>query len=246
MVDRLFSDVELANLYDAFCPRERRRDFDFYLPLVMAADSVLDLGCGTGTLLHEARRMGHKGYLCGLDPAIGMIEVARQHPDIEWILGDLPSANLKRRFNLIVMTGHAFQVLVEDEELRRTLNAIRVALAPPGYFAFETRNPAAREWETWPQKYAGEVTDGLGRSVTVTCKVEKRLEGGVLSFTQTYASPAWEQKRVSWSTLRFLDSSTLTRFLTEAGLVVEAQFGDWDRAPITDTCPEIITLTRLR
>jgi len=35
----------------------------------MAAPSVLDVGCGTGAMLHEARQLGHVGRLCGLDPA---------------------------------------------------------------------------------------------------------------------------------------------------------------------------------
>ncbi|WP_405950373.1 hypothetical protein OG588_32540 [Streptomyces prunicolor] len=47
------------------------------------------------------------------------------------------------------MTGHAFQVLVTDEELRLALRAVRAALAPEGRFVFETRNPAAHAWETW-------------------------------------------------------------------------------------------------
>lgn len=48
MVDRLFSDTDLAALYDAWWPRAQRKDFDFYLPLVMSAEAVLDAGCGTG------------------------------------------------------------------------------------------------------------------------------------------------------------------------------------------------------
>ena len=42
------------------------------------------------------------------------------------------------------MTGHAFQMLVSDDELRRSLRAIRAALADGGRFAFETRHPQAR------------------------------------------------------------------------------------------------------
>jgi hypothetical protein len=59
-VDRLFSDTSLAELYDAFCPREQRDDFRFYFPLVMSAHAVLDVGSGTGALLHWAREAG--GY----------------------------------------------------------------------------------------------------------------------------------------------------------------------------------------
>jgi hypothetical protein len=36
----------------------------------------------------------------------------------------------------------------------------------------------------------------------------------------------------------------LSSFLSGAGLVIEEQFGDWDRSPLTDTSPEIITIAR--
>jgi|SRR5579871_5744152 len=42
MVERFFADARLAALYDALCTRAQRRDFDFYRPMVMAAESVLD------------------------------------------------------------------------------------------------------------------------------------------------------------------------------------------------------------
>lgn len=46
MVDRQFAGPALAALYDAVCPWQERGDFGFYLPLVMSAGSVLDVGCG--------------------------------------------------------------------------------------------------------------------------------------------------------------------------------------------------------
>jgi SAM-dependent methyltransferase len=245
VVDLHFSDVDLAQLYDLLHTRgSSRRDFDFYLPLIMAAESVLDVGCGTGELLHQARRLGHRGSLCGLDPATGMIEVARRHPDIEWVLGDLASAHFARSFDLIVMTGHTFQVFLHDDEIRRTLTATRELLAPQGCFAFETRNPAARDWQSWPQKYAAEVLDRLGRPVRVSCRIDTPFDGRVLSFSQTYTSPALSKPRVSRSTLRFLDPGALAAFLGEAGLAVERQFGDWDQSAVSGTSPEIITLAR--
>src|SRR5579859_6723743 len=140
MVDRLFSEPSLAELYDLFCPWEPRGDFRFYLPLVMEASSVLDVGCGTGQLLHLARQAGHTGHLCGLDPADAMLDQARTRSDIEWILGDLASVEWDREFELVVMTGHAFQVFIEDDQLRSALTVIRSVLAENGRFAFETRN----------------------------------------------------------------------------------------------------------
>ncbi len=238
MVDRLFSEPILAELYDAFC--EGRPDFSFYLPLVMSAESVLDVGCGTGELLRLAREAGHTGRLCGLDPAAAMLQVARRRPDIEWVLGDLASVDWEREFDLVVMTGHAFQVFVEDDELRASLAAIRSALSEQGRFVFETRNPLVRGWEAWtPMEivYHGAV-------VRMAAEGETLVNGDLVSFGTTFTSPSWTQPQLSRSTLRFLDAHSLFSFLSGAGLAIEEQFGDWDRQPLTATSREIITIAR--
>ena len=241
MVDYLFSEPRLAELYDAFCAG--REDFDFYLPLVMSAESVLDVGCGTGELLRTARKAGHTGRLCGLDPAEAMLDQARKRPDIEWVHGDLASVDWRSEFDLVVMTGHAFQVLLEDDQLHASLSAIRSALTEDGRFVFETRNPSTRGWEAWTPDNAVEISHG-GNVVRMAHQVETPVAGDVVSFTATYTSPSWDEPLVSRSTLRFLDADSLSTFLSGAGLIVEEQFGDWDRRPLTDTSPEIITVAR--
>jgi hypothetical protein len=88
---------------------------DFYFSPAMTAPSVLDLGCGTGTLLKGARTAGHTGRL---------VELA-------------------------IMTGHAFQCLATDHELRASLAAVRRALVPGWPVGGRDVQPAARAWETW-------------------------------------------------------------------------------------------------
>lgn len=241
MVDRLFREPSLAELYDPFCVG--RRDFGFYLPLVMSGASVLDVGCGTGELLRLARCSGHSGRLCGLDPADAMLDQARKQGDVEWVLGDLSSVDWEREFDLIVMTGHAFQVLVEDDEIRDALGAIRSALTNSGRFVFETRNPRVREWESWVPENAVTIEHG-GKVVTMAHQVEQPLMGDVVSFTATFSSPSWDRPQVSRSTLRFLSEDKLGGFLDGAGLVIEEQFGDWERQRLTSASPEIITVAR--
>ena len=241
VVDHLFSEPRLSELYDAFCAG--RQDFDFYLPLVMSAKSVLDVGCGTGELLQLAREAGHTGRLCGLDPAEAMLEQARKRRDIDWVHGDLTSVDWHQEFDLIVMTGHAFQVLVEDDQLRASLAAIRSALTEDGRFVFETCNPPIRGWEAWTPDNAIEIVYG-DSVVRMAHQVETPIVGGVVSFTCTFSCLSWERPLVSRSTLRFLDADSLSHFLTGAGLIIEEQFGDWDRQPLTDTSPEIITVAR--
>lgn len=244
MVDRLFSEPALAALYDAFCPWEERGDFSFYLPMLMSAEAVLDVGCGTGALLHGARQAGHTGRLCGLDPAEAMLDQARRRSDIEWILGDLASADWDHEFDLVVMTGHAFQVLVEDDQLRTSLAAVRSVMTEDGRFAFETRNPPYRAWEGWTPENAVEVECADGLVVRMAHEVETPFDGRTLSFTATFSSPRWDRSEVSRSTLRWLDAESLASFLSDAGLAIEQQFGGWDSQPLADTSPEIITIAR--
>ncbi len=200
MVDHQFSDPDLAALYDVLHPWEQRDDLDFYLKRVMAAEAVLDVGCGTGALLHRARESGHRGRLCGLDPAMGMLGQARRRSDIEWIGGDLASAGWEKAFDLVVMTGHAFQVLVEEDELLATLNAVRLALADEGRFIFETRNPLVRTWELWIPENAVEVTDEAGNVVRMAHQIETPVVGDVVRFTTTYTSSERKGPRRSRST----------------------------------------------
>lgn len=240
MVDLAYSDARLAALYDRLYPRPP--SFDFYLPMMMASRAVLDVGCGTGALLHEARRAGHTGRLCGLDPGAGMLARARARTDIEWICGDLLSVGWVGQFDLAVMTGHAFQVLITDEEIRAALDAIRSALREGGIFAFDTRNPKARAWEHWNPRNAVEVLGEEGEKVRLTLEVETPFDGRTVTFTETFTARAWERPRVSRSTLRFLDPAALAALLTEQGFVIEVQFGDFGHQPLTAASPEIITI----
>jgi ubiquinone/menaquinone biosynthesis C-methylase UbiE len=127
----MYSDEAAAALYDvlnSWGPSDA-----FYLALVMDAASVLDVGCGRGALLHRARQAGHAGRLCGLDPDPAMLGVARRRrTDIGWVAGTAASMAFDGEFDLAIMTGHAFQVLVGDDEVRASLTAIRRALVDGG------------------------------------------------------------------------------------------------------------------
>jgi SAM-dependent methyltransferase len=243
MVDRQFAEPRLAALYDTLHPLSQAARA-FYLPMILAAPAVLDVGCGTGALLKEARQAGHTRRLCGLDPAAAMLAEARRRADIEWRTGDLGAMTWAEEFDLIVMTGHAFQVLLTDAALRAALAAVRRALKGGGRFAFDTRNPAARAWERWHPRHAVDIADAQGNPVRVTLEVVSPYDGRRVAFLETYRCARWRKPLACRSELRFLEVDELNRFLREAGLAVEAQFGDFARSPPAAACPEIVTIAR--
>jgi SAM-dependent methyltransferase len=241
----VLSDAEAAALYDLQYPWDPARfpADAFYDRLVMAADSVLDVGCGTGSMLHHARESGHTGRLVGIEPDRASLDRARRRTDIEWAAGVAADAAWDREFDLATMVSHAFQCLVGDEELRASLAAIHSCLRDGGRFAFETRHPQARAWDSWTPDHATEVVDGTGRTLRVWHRVEA-VDGDVVTVTETTSDAGGRVLRVDRESLRFLDAPALNGFLAEAGFRVEAQYGDWDGGPVTGTSREIVTIAR--
>jgi ubiquinone/menaquinone biosynthesis C-methylase UbiE len=218
------------------------RSDEFYLDLVMAAPSVVDVGCGTGELLCHARRAGHSGFLAGVDPAPGMLALAAaKRDDIVWTRGTAQSLNLARTVDLVTMTGHAFQVLLDDDAVRRALAAFHTALNPGGRLAFETRNPAARAWERWtPEHSRRTVRLANSEPVEVVHHLRRTREPDLVDFSTTFR--AADATSIVDSTLRFIDPTSLSTMLSEAGFSVEGWYGWWDRSPVTPASPEIIVV----
>jgi SAM-dependent methyltransferase len=242
-----FTDADVAALYDQVNPWDSRKfpADRFYSELVMAAGSVLDVGCGTGSMLRHAREHGHRGRLAGIDPDPDMLARARRRDDVEWVHGkavDIPAA-WHGAFELATMVSHAFQCLITDDEIRASLAAIRAALRDGGAFAFETRHPQARAWEQWGAAGVSELTTEAGRRLRSWYTIDA-VRGDVVSFSETTTEQDGTVLRHDSCDLRFLDPPTLNGFLGESGFVVEAQFGDWDRTPVTTASREIVTIVR--
>ncbi|SHI36836.1 Methyltransferase domain-containing protein [Nocardiopsis flavescens] len=238
-----YDDPAVASLYDVFNPWAPCDDF--YLGLVMDAPAALDAGCGTGLLLRTARRRGHTGRLVGLDPAVAMLEVARSHTrDVDWACGDLSTHTREGGFDLVTMTGHAFQELLTDTAALDALTAMRTALNPGGLVAFETRNPGARAWERWTPDHPRAATLPDGRPLTLTHDARPLTPEGLVTFTSTAADADGRELSATVSTLRFVTAPHLDTLLAAAGLRVTHRYGDWDRTPLTPASPEVITLAR--
>lgn len=215
----------LAEIYDLANPLGR--DIQFYVSLAGPRPcNVLDLGCGTGTLCCALSERGQR--VTGVDPAAAMLAVARPKPhahQVEWVESSAQSYRSDRRFDLVVMTGHAFQILLTDAEALGAMETMRRHLNYSGRIAFETRNPRldwAAEWATRPpRKLPG--SDFI-ESLQIIDK-----QGEFISFQTSYRSS--HPMLTTESTLRFPSLEHVQMLIAQSGLVVRELFGDWDASP---------------
>jgi SAM-dependent methyltransferase len=240
-----YTTPRLAAVYDALNPLDAVDAF--YLRLAGSGPplSILDAGCGTGRLACLLAERGHE--VAGFDPAPAMLAIARSRPGgsrVDWIAGDATALAGDRAYDLVIMTGNVFQVYLTDEVALATLAAIRSRLSPQGRFAFETRNPAVREWLSWTPAETAEVLDvpGEGRTEVHYDIVGER--DGIVTY-DTHFAFADGECAVARSWLRFCPLDHVTALLDRAGLVAERLYGDWDESPFdAGKSPEIIIVAR--
>jgi SAM-dependent methyltransferase len=231
----------LAAIYDPINPPTP--DYDFYVALAGSAPlTALDMGCGTGRLACALATRGHR--VTGADPSPAMLGIARNRPGakgVTWVEADAATFRSDTRFDLIIMTGHVFQVFLDDREVRTVLANLRRHLAPCGRLAFETRNPEIREWEGWmPAETQERVSVPAAGKVNVHYDIQK-VEGELVTF-ETHFSFSNGDTDMAPHTLRFMGRDRLAGFLAEAGFGNVTWFGDFDRQPIGPESPEIIAI----
>ena len=217
------------------------------------------MGCGTGWLACEFAARGHQ--VTGADPAAAMLDVARARPGgdrVRWIQADAAALVTGSRFDLIVMTGHVFQLLLEDHDVRAALRALARHLAPGGRIAFETRNPAVREWQAWNPRDTRQRVQAAGLVADVHYDISA-VAGELVTYETWFcfagpgaeshpgaraggAGDAEDRTVVVPDTLRFMDQAEVAGFLAEAGLTRVTWYGDWDGSPCGPASPEIIAI----
>ena len=222
MPDAVFSHPRLAPVYDPLDPD--RSDLDAYVHLVheLGAATVLDVGCGTGTL---ACRLAAAGVeVLALDPAEASVDVARSKAGAEqvrWVVATAVevAADPARhaRYDLCTMTANVAQVFVEDHEWLDTLEAVHALLRPGGHLAFETRVPADRAWERWTKELTHQVVDVAGEGLVEDWVEVTAVAGDRVTFESPTVFLADGERVESTSTLRFRSEDALRGSLARSG-----------------------------
>jgi SAM-dependent methyltransferase len=245
MESDLYHDPDLAQFYDL--ENDWAADLEYCRALARADASVLDLGCGTGRFAAALGSAGHR--VVGVDPAEPMLDIARRRPGgetVRWLLGDARTLRLDQRFDLIVLTGHAFQVFLTAEDRCSVLRMIARHLAPQGRFVFDSRNPAIEAWKNWtPSLSKRAIRHSVYGDVQAWNDVTRDETTGTVTYGTHYRLG---DGRIfaSRSQVAFPVREEIAAAISEAGLVVERWLGDWIGAPWSPASKEIIPIGRLR
>ena len=165
----------VAPIYDAWQDREGAF-FRLVLPKLtdtlarhaVALSSFLDVGCGTGSLLHALRARHPHARLCGVDGSAAMLARARDKPgadDIHWVHARLGGAASDGQSAAAIpgapyaAAGAFFGVanhILDSGGLRAAFAAVAAALGPGGLFVFDLSNEHGYQaWWTGRRRRVG-------------------------------------------------------------------------------------------
>jgi trans-aconitate methyltransferase len=127
--------IDLYERHAADFDRDRARDLqetawlDRFLALVPTAGTVLDIGCGVGEPIGRYLRDAG-ARVTGVDASPSLVDICRSRvPDADWIVADMRSLALGRRFDALLAWNSFFHLHPDDQ---RRMFARFAAHAQPG------------------------------------------------------------------------------------------------------------------
>lgn len=206
-------------------------------------DRVLDLACGPGRHAAELERRGAR--VVGFDLSRAMLRRARERAQAGGMLvrGDMRALPFRDgSFALAVNLFTSFGYFLDDSEHRLVVRQVAAALAPGGHFVLDYLNAEqVRRTIERSQRTSGRWRNGEGggggerRSDT---RVTRRIgEDGRFVIKEIELR---DEGRAFQERVRLYAAPELASLFTDAGLRVEAQFGDYDGAPAGPDAPRMI------
>ena len=237
---------KFAHYYDVIYQRYNYdQECDFLLKMLQRfhggrTNSILDLGCGTGS--HDII-LAKKGFkVVGVDSSTTMIELAREKArksglEIEFVVQDMRDLQLPNGFDCAICMFGGFGYVLSDEDLKRLFKGLHKVLKPNGLFLFEFWNKDGLKptpYRSWDKREE----DGL--KVYRLSKSDYNADEGILDIR--FAFVVLEQDRLvdefeELHRIRIYSLNEMKRILKDEGFYILHMLAGYagKEEPIEDT-----------
>lgn len=229
---------------------------DFYVPLYVETEGLaVELGVGNGRLLLEAAERGKE--IVGVDVSPAMLQLCRSRAEerglsdrVILVEGDFRDFELPSSAALITIPFHSIGHLPTIEDKRCAIRHIFDQLEPGGRLVFDhfvyNRKYAQQQEGMQTLRDVHRREDGTTSYLWVTASYCAQEQTMRVICVEDRADP---EGRVESRTIRELDFSWIDpaqsrSLLTECGFAIEAEYGSFDREPLTDDSPTQLWLAR--
>lgn len=235
--------------YDAQYGNSYVGELSFFQDLIshQKVSSLLDVCCGTGLVTIPLTR--NLSHVVGIDFSRSMIDFAKYKSssisDIVFYEMDASDFNLETVFDLIAMTGNAFQAFISDVDFSLMLKNIKSHMHADSLFVFDSRLPCPQHFETtngyehWSSYISptGENVEVYGLDSrhpqlinTMLHHVRREYENG--------------EQYNSYIELKYRSFDEIVKCLERNGLQLVEYYADWKKTPLTETSTSFVGVVK--
>jgi SAM-dependent methyltransferase len=226
-------------LYDA-----ENSDFETDGPFILSlakqlGGAVLELGCGTGRVTIPLAQ--NDVEIVGLDVVPGMVDLAKQKAGelpIEWMVADVRTFQLGRKFRLIFESGSVFHHMLTRQDQEAYLARVREHLEDGGRLVLSLFLPKPRNLTSSEEEgewFVAEHPDGYEIRVSGIDKYDPiRQVKTETAYRRWTDASGKEMMQVAPLSLRYVFPQEMEALLHYNGFEIVEQYGGFDRSPVTE------------
>jgi SAM-dependent methyltransferase len=227
----------------------RTADLGFYTPRYRAAEGwILELAVGTGRVALPAVEAGAK--VLGVDLSRAMLRQARRRSQrLHLIQADMRRLAFHGQFALISAPFNALMHLYSDADLDACLSGIAAHLAPDGRFVFDIFQLDLGYLQKDPDRWVdGEPYDHPTHGGRYAYAEHSHFDVATRLHTLRFRSQRLSGEGPALIegvlTQRYFAPGELARRLARHGLVIEAEYGDFQGGPLLPGSESHIAVAR--
>ena len=137
MKNKIFSSGDYYNLFykDKDYQLEAKYIHKKIQEYKLNANSILELGCGTGKHAINLAKYGYK--ILGIDKSLSMLEKTIKAKNLEFQKGDIKELKLKNKFDCVISLFHVMSYQITNESLISVFKTAFNNLKKDGLFLFD-------------------------------------------------------------------------------------------------------------